>query len=203
MDSGGLRGGKRFVDTGREMARISREASERYDVEANAVFARLADVTRALSKGGGKGIAWPVHSNLACCSMGLADANAAREGAGRGQDLLRDMPQQCDVMVVGGWVTKAMAPRLLALYEQMAEPRHVIAFGECAASGGPWWQSYSMIQGIDQVLPVDVYVVGCPPRPENLVAALMKLQDKVGGKVAGNPERSVSENIRREKAGRV
>jgi len=104
---------------------------------------------------------------------------------------------------VAGWVTKSMVPRITRLYEQMASPKYVIAYGECATSGGPWWQSYNIVQGIDQVLPVDVYVVGCPPKPENLFAAMMKLEEKIGGKVAGNPERSVSENIRREKAGRV
>jgi len=100
-------------------------------------------------------------------------------------------------MIVAGWVTKSMAPRVKRLYEQMASPRYVIAYGECATSGGPWYESYNILKGIDQVLPVDVYVAGCPPKPENLFAALMKLQDKISGRIAGNSVRSVSENIRR------
>jgi len=89
------------------------------------------------------------------------------------------------------------------MYEQMSKPSYVIAYGECATSGGPWWESYNIIQGIDQILPVDVYVIGCPPRPENLYAALMKLQDKIGGKIAGDTERSLGGNIRRTESKRV
>jgi NADH-quinone oxidoreductase subunit B len=105
-------------------------------------------------------------------------------------------------MIVAGWITKSMAPRVKRLYEQMSKPCYVIAFGECATSGGPWWESYNIVQGTDQVIPVDVYVAGCPPRPENLYAALVKLQDKIGGRIAGDQERSLSGNTRRtEKRG--
>ncbi|MDE1865958.1 MAG: NADH-quinone oxidoreductase subunit NuoB [Candidatus Micrarchaeota archaeon] len=166
------------------------------------MFAKLSDVTRAMSKGmvkwGQRNSVWPMQFGLACCAMELMDFGASRIDAERkGYLLFRGTPRQCDVMIVAGWVTKSMVPRIKRLYEQMASPKYVIAYGECATSGGPWWQSYNIVQGIDQVIPVDVYVVGCPPKPENLFAALMKLQDKIGGKIAGNPERSIAENIRK------
>ncbi|MDE1855661.1 MAG: NADH-quinone oxidoreductase subunit NuoB [Candidatus Micrarchaeota archaeon] len=154
----------------------------------NAVFAKLSDVTKAIAGGaitwGRKSSLWPMQFGLACCAMELLDFGSARVDAERGGYLLfRGTPRQTDVMIVAGWVTKAMIPEVKRLYEQMAEPRYVIAYGECATCGGPWWESYNIIQGIDQVLPVDVYVAGCPPRPENLFGALMKLQEKIGGKI--------------------
>lgn len=100
-------------------------------------------------------------------------------------------------MVVAGWVTKSIVPRIKRIYEQMPDPKYVIAYGECATSGGPWWESYNIIQGIDQILPVDVYAIGCPPKPENLFAAFMKLQEKIGGKTDGNTERGPSPNLRK------
>ena len=119
------------------------------------------------------------------------------DGERKGYLLFRPTPRQNDVMVVAGWVTKSMVPRIKRMYEQMASPKYVVSYGECATSGGPWWESYNILQGIDQVLPVDVYAVGCPPMPENLFEALIKLQDKVSGKSVGNSERSISENLRR------
>jgi NADH-quinone oxidoreductase subunit B len=191
-----------FLNAEHEMSRIAQQASKKYKVETNAMFAKLSDVTKAVSSGmvnwGRQNSVWPMQFGLACCAMELMDFGASRIDAERkGYLMFRGTPRQCDVMIVAGWVTKSMVPRIKRLYEQMAEPKHVIAYGECATSGGPWWQSYNIIQGIDQVLPVDVYVVGCPPKPENLFAAMMKLQDKIGGKIAGSSERTVSENIRR------
>ncbi len=130
--------------------------------------------------------------------MELFDFAASRIDADRkGYLIFRGTPRQNDVMVVAGWVTKSMVPRVKRLYEQMASPKYVIAFGECATSGGPWWESYNIIQGIDQILPVDVYVAGCPPKPENLFDAIMKLQDKISGKNAGNSARTISGDIER------
>lgn len=197
-----------FMNAEQEMSLLTQQASEKYNVETNAMFAKLSDVTKALSSGtvkwSRKNSVWPMQFGLACCAMELMDFGASRIDAERkGYLMFRGTPRQCDVMIVAGWVTKSIVPRIKRLYEQMASPKYVIAYGECATSGGPWWQSYNIIQGIDQVLPVDVYVVGCPPKPENLFRAMMKLQDKIGGKVAGDSERSISENIRREKAGRV
>jgi NADH-quinone oxidoreductase subunit B len=191
-----------FLNAEQEMNRIIAESSKKYKVPTNALFAKLSDVAklsaRQLIKWSNEKSVWPMQFGLACCAIELMDFGASRIDAERkGYLLFRSTPRQCDVMIVAGWVTKAIAPRVKRLYEQMSKPNYVIAYGECATSGGPWWESYNIIQGIDQILPVDIYVAGCPPKPENLFAALMKLQDKIGGKTAGNTERNISENVRR------
>ena len=191
-----------FLNAEQEMNKIMEESSKKYKINQNAMFARLTDIAKMASKPmvdwSREKSVWPMQFGLACCAIELMDFGASRIDAERkGYLLLRATPRQCDVMIVAGWVTKSMAPRVRRLYEQMAKPNYVVAYGECATSGGPWWESYNIIKGIDQVLPVDVYVAGCPPKPENLFGALMKLQDKIGGKIAGNTERSISENIRR------
>lgn len=183
------------------MNRLQAQSSKSYKMPANAMFAKLSDLTKMLSKGairwGRTNSLWPLQFGLACCSMELLDFGSGHIDAERkGYLLFRATPRQADVMVVAGWVTKSMAPRVKRLYEQMAKPRYVIAYGECATSGGPWYESYNILKGIDQIIPVDVYVAGCPPKPESLFAAMMKLQDKVSGKIAGNSERSISENIK-------
>jgi NADH-quinone oxidoreductase subunit B len=191
-----------LLDAEKEMTKLVVESSKQYEVPNNVLFAKLSDVTKAAAKGvinwGRSNSVWPLLFGLACCAMELMDFGAARIDAERkGYLLFRGTPRQADLMIVAGWVTKSMAPRVKRLYEQMAKPRYVIAYGECATSGGPWWESYNIIQGIDQVLPVDVYVTGCPPKPENLFAAIMKLQEKISGKNAGSSERTIGENIRR------
>lgn len=191
-----------FINAEQEMNKIRLESARKYKIPTNAMFAKLSDITKAradsLIRWSREKSVWPMQFGLACCAIELMDFGASRiDAERRGFLLFRATPRQCDVMVVAGWVTKSMAPRVKRMYEQMSEPRHVVAFGECATSGGPWWESYNILQGIDQVLPVDVYVAGCPPKPENLFGALMKLQDKVGGKIAGNTERSLSGEARR------
>jgi NADH-quinone oxidoreductase subunit B len=193
---------EQFANAEHEMDRLLANSSNPNKVTTNAMFAKLSDITRHLSKGmvrwSRANSVWPVQFGLACCAMELLDFGSGHIDAERkGYLLFRGTPRQTDVMIVAGWVTKSMAPRVKRLYEQMASPRYVIAYGECATSGGPWYESYNILKGIDQVLPVDVYVAGCPPKPENLFAALMKLQDKISGRIAGNSVRSVSENIRR------
>ena len=168
---------------------------------ATAVFARLGDVLKANSKGlvrwGRANSLWPMQFCLACCSTELMDFGSSHIDAERAGILFKNSPRHADVMIVAGWTTKQTAERVKKLYEQMAEPKYVIAYGACAISGGPWYESYNAIIGIDQILPVDVYVAGCPPKPENLFKAFMKLQDKISGKIAGNTERSISENTKR------
>jgi NADH-quinone oxidoreductase subunit B len=191
-----------FLNAEQEMNKILAASAQKYKVPTNAMFAKLSDLVKTnsqqLTKWSREKSVWPLQFGLACCAIELMDFGASRIDAERkGYLLFRSTPRQCDVMVVAGWVTKAIAPRVKRLYEQMSKPSYVIAYGECATSGGPWWESYNIIQGIDQILPVDMYVAGCPPKPENLFNALMKLQDKIGGKLAGDQERSVSENIRR------
>lgn len=192
-----------FIDAEKKMSKLVLGSSKRYQQPVNVVFAKLSDLAKLTAKDfvkwGRANSVWPMQFGLACCAMELFDFGASRIDAERkGYLLLRGTPRQCDVIIVAGWVTKSIVPRIKRLYEQMAKPRYVIAYGECATAGGPWWESYNIVRGIDQVLPVDVYAIGCPPKPENLFAALMKLQDKIGGKVEGDTERSVSENARRD-----
>ena len=121
---------------------------------------------------------WPLTFGLACCAIEMMATGAARFDLDRFGVLFRASPRQADLLVVAGTVTKKMVPVIQTVYDQMPEPRYVIAMGACACSGGIF-DTYSTVQGVDEFLPVDVYVHGCPPRPEGLLYALMKLQTKI------------------------
>jgi NADH-quinone oxidoreductase subunit B len=113
---------------------------------------------------------------LACCAFEMISTAASRYDTARfGMEIMRASPRQADLMIVNGTVTKKMAPQVVRLYNQMAEPKYVIAMGACAISGGPFKEGYSVVSGIDKLIPVDVYIPGCPPRPESLIHGFMVL----------------------------
>ncbi|MFF2650879.1 NADH-quinone oxidoreductase subunit B [Streptomyces sp. NPDC058045] len=123
---------------------------------------------------------WVFNFGLACCAIEFIAASMARHDFIRlGVIPFAPGPRQADLMVVSGTVTDKMAPAIRRLYEQMPEPKYVISFGACSNCGGPYWDSYSVTKGVDQVVPVDVYVPGCPPRPEALLQGILTLQEKI------------------------
>ena len=144
-------------------------------------FAKLDDLLQ-LSRANSL---WPLTFGLACCAIEMMAAGMARFDLSRfGAEVFRPSPRQADVMIVAGTVNKKMTPAIKTLYDQMLEPKWVIAMGNCAISGGPFVYpgQYAVVEGVDKLFPVDVYVPGCPPRPEALIEVILKLEEKLTGK---------------------
>ena len=125
---------------------------------------------------------WPLMFGLACCAIEMICAAASRYDLARfGMEIMRPSPRQSDLMIVSGTVTKKMIPTIVRLYNQMPEPKYVLAMGACASGGGPFKEGYNVVSGVDKFVPVDVYVPGCPPTPQALLNGLMKVQEKIRG----------------------
>jgi NADH-quinone oxidoreductase subunit B len=125
---------------------------------------------------------WPMMFGLACCAIEMICAAASRYDIARfGMEVMRPSPRQSDLMIVSGTVTKKMIPIIVRLYNQMPEPKYVLAMGACASGGGPFKEGYNVVSGVDKFIPVDVYIPGCPPTPQALLNGLMKIQEKIRG----------------------
>jgi NADH-quinone oxidoreductase subunit B len=125
---------------------------------------------------------WPMMFGLACCAIEMICAAASRYDIARfGMEVMRPSPRQSDLMIISGTVTKQMIPVIVRLYNQMPEPKYVLAMGACASGGGPFKEGYNVVSGVDKFVPVDVYIPGCPPTPQALLNGLMKIQEKIRG----------------------
>lgn len=163
--------------------------------EGGIVFAKLDELLNWSRKSS----LWPMGFGLACCAFEFMSSASSAYDLDRFGIIPRNSPRQSDVMIISGTVTFKMAERVRRLYEQMAEPRYVISMGSCANCGGPYWEhGYHVLKGVDKIIPVDVYVPGCPPRPEALIGGILELQDKI---MQESPTQSIFSKIKEGKDG--
>ena len=150
------------------------------EVSNNVFITSLAKLIDPVYNWSRRNSVWPMTFGLACCAIEMICTAASRYGLARfGMEVFRATPRQSDLLIISGTVTKKMVPTIVRLYNQMPEPRYVMAMGACASGGGPFKEGYSVVDGIDKFLPVDVYVPGCPPTPQALINGLIALQEKI------------------------
>jgi len=142
-------------------------------------------LTRPIFNWGQRFSPHPLHFGIMCCALEMAACSGPDFDAERQGIIYRSTPRQCDILLVNGPVSEKLRPRLKTIYEQMPEPKWVIAMGECAISGGPYWDSYSIVHGVDSFLPVDIYIPGCPVRPEAMLHGFLQLQHKIRAREPG------------------
>ena len=142
----------------------------------------IQEMTRGLFSWSEQKSIWPLTFGIKCCAIEMMAFGASRFDCDRMGVFFRASPRQADLMIIAGPATIKLRDVITRLYDQMPEPKYVIAFGECAICGGPFWDSYSVINGVDKLIPVDIYVPGCPPRPEQLLLAIRKLQERIDEK---------------------
>ncbi|MDL1910293.1 NADH-quinone oxidoreductase subunit B [Chloroflexi bacterium CFX6] len=151
-----------------------------YDIPDDVQNAVAITTLDRLYNWGRRSSVWPLMFGLACCAIEMIAAQAARYDMARfGMEVMRPTPRQADLMLVSGTVTKKMVPSVVRLWNQMPEPKYCVAMGACASGGGPFKEGYNVVAGIDKLIPVDVYIPGCPPTPQALIAGLIKLQQKI------------------------
>lgn len=150
------------------------------EVQNNVVITNLAKLLDPIYNWSRRNSLWPLGFGLACCAIEMICTASSRFDLSRfGMEVFRASPRQADLMIVSGTVTKKMAPIIVRLYNQIAEPRYVLSMGACASGGGPFKEGYNVVDGIDKFIPVDVYVPGCPPTPQALINGLIALQEKI------------------------
>lgn len=148
------------------------------EVNQNVIVGKLPAVVQKILGWGQGNSTWPLGFGIACCAIEMMAASCSKYDIARlGSEAVRMSPRQADLMIVAGTVNEKMAVVVRRLYDQMAEPKFVIAMGACASNGGPYWDTYNVVDGVHKVVPVDVYVPGCPPRPEALLQGILEIQE--------------------------